>query len=174
MRRCELSSDILTLPKKGVTPVTPPAAEPEVRGILRKPGEKREPKGVMSVAEVDGDENRVRTKERREKLARKDTAYFPPMETEEETPKVFTLTVSTVPVPPSGLLLLLLTSKVPSLSVSPSPVAQVGSPKDSTKRRIIEKNPYNKGAIVSNAGKHPMAQKSLAQSGTFFWSVQIF
>jgi hypothetical protein len=51
---------------------------------LRKPGEKREPKGVMTVAEVDGDENRVRTKDRREKLARRDTAYFPPITGEEE------------------------------------------------------------------------------------------
>lgn len=44
----------------------------------------------MTVAEAEGDEDRVRTAERKAKLARRDTAYFPPMDVpdEEENPTV--------------------------------------------------------------------------------------
>eukprot|EP01127_Copromyxa_protea_P016027 TRINITY_DN4700_c0_g1_i2.p1 TRINITY_DN4700_c0_g1~~TRINITY_DN4700_c0_g1_i2.p1 ORF type:complete len:670 (+),score=73.23 TRINITY_DN4700_c0_g1_i2:34-2043(+) len=74
--------------------------EPEVRGILRKPGEKREPKGVMTVAAVEGDENRVRTGNR-SGLARRDTTFFYLQPDEEDEEK--TSANSSTPTTPASL-----------------------------------------------------------------------
>lgn len=118
-----------------------PEPQPEVRGILRKPGEKREPKGVMTVAEVEGDDNRIRTAGRKDRLARRDTAYFPPMDVPDEEE----------PASPVSSI-----RDSSNVKASPATTSSPTSPRErdpNKPRRVIEKNPYNKGSIVSPAAR---------------------